>query len=81
MRNTLDLGHTQHPQVGVPLVEPVQWIVVGAEVRRSRMRSNGMVEHAAQCAAIHDAGMDTEADDPPRVLAPDDQHPMASQNR
>ncbi len=46
-RDTFDLGHTQHPQVGSPLVEPVQRIVVGAEVLRSRMRSNGTVEHAA----------------------------------
>jgi len=42
------------------------------------MRSNGMVEHAAQCAAIHDAGMDAEADDPARVMVHDHQHPMAS---
>ncbi len=60
---------------------PTPRIVVGAEVLRSRLRSNGMVEHAAQCAAIHDSGMDTEADDPPSVLVHDHQHPMASQDR
>ena len=81
IRNTLDLAHAQHPQVGLPLVEPVQRIVVGAEVFRCRMPSNGMVEHAAQGSAIHDAGMDAEADDPPRALVHDQQHPMASQDR
>ena len=64
----LDLGHVSHAQVGVPLVEPVQGIVVGAEVFRRPMRANGMGEHAAQGLAIHNAGVDAEADDPSRVL-------------
>ena len=45
------------------------------------LASRGMVEHAAQGSAIHDAGMDAEADDPPRALVHDHQHPMASQDR
>ena len=40
-----------------------------------------MVKHAAQGAAIHDASMDAEADDPPCVLVHHHQHPMASQDR
>ena len=78
IRHTLDLGH---PQIGVPLVEPVQRVVVGAEACRPRLPLNRMVEHAAQGTAIHDAGMDTKADDPPGVLVHHHQHPMASEDR
>ena len=35
VRDTLHLGHPQDPQVGVPLVDPVQRVVVGAEARRT----------------------------------------------
>ena len=45
------------------------------------LRCNRMVEHAAQGTAIHDASMDTQADDPPGVLVHHDQHPMASEDR
>ena len=35
-RHTLHLGHLQHPQVGAPLVKPIQRVVVGAEALRTR---------------------------------------------
>jgi len=81
MRHTLHLGHPQDPQVGVPLVEPVQRVVVGAEALRTRETSNRMVKHAAHGAAIHDASMDAEADDPPCVLVHHHERPMASPDR
>ena len=40
-----------------------------------------MAEHAAQGTTIHDAGMNTKANDPPGVLVHDHQHPMAAQDR
>lgn len=64
LRNSLDFGHTPHPKVGLPLVEPVQRIVVGTEILRTRLPSNSVVEHAAHCPTVNDSGMDTEADDP-----------------
>ena len=81
VRDTLDFDHPQDPKVGVPLVEPVQRIVVVAEARRTRLPSNRVVEHAAQGAAIHDSSMDAEADDPSCALVHDHQHPMTSQAR
>ena len=47
-RHTLDFGHPQHPQVGVPLVKPVQRVMIGAEACRTERSSNRMAEHAAQ---------------------------------
>ena len=81
IRHTLHLGHLQHPQVGAPLVKPIQRVVVGAEALRTREPSNRMVEHTAQGPAIHGSSMDATADDPPRVLVHHYQHPMASQDR
>ena len=81
IRHTLDFGHPQYPQVGVPLVKPVQRVMIGAEACRTEWSSNRMAKHAAEGTAIHAAGMDTKADDPSGVLVHDHQHPMASQDR
>ena len=81
IRHTLYLGHLQHPQVGAPLVKPIQRVVVGAEARRTREPSNRMVEHTAQGPAIHGSSMEAKADDPPRVVVHHYPHPMASQDR
>ena len=44
----LDLCHLQYSQIGLPLVEPVKRIVVGAKVlRQPVLPSNGAVEHPA----------------------------------
>src|ERR1700736_3197835 len=49
----LDLCHPQYPQIGLPLVEPVEWIVVGAEVlRHPELPWNGAVEHPTECDTI-----------------------------
>ena len=69
-RHTLHLGHLQHPQVGAPLVKPIQRVVVGAEARRTREPSNRMVEHAAQGAAIHGSSMDAKADESAACIGP-----------
>ena len=61
----------------MPLVEPIQGIVIGAEeVRHPALPSNGAVEHATKCDTIDRAGMDAEANDPARVLIHDHQNPV-----
>ena len=65
IRHTLDFGHPQFPQVGLPLVKPVQRVMIGAEACRTERSVNRMAEHAAQGTTIHDAGMDPKPDDPP----------------
>ena len=41
----LDSCHLQYPWIGMPLLEPVEWIVVGTEVlRHPELPSNGAVE-------------------------------------
>jgi hypothetical protein len=76
----LDLCHLQYPQIGLPLVEPVQWIVVGAEVlRHPELPSNGAVEHPTECDTVDRARMGAEANDPARALIHDDQNPVGPQ--
>ena len=65
----LDFRHLQYPQIGLPLVEPIKWIVVGADVvRHPALASNGAVEHPTECDAIDRAAMDAEPNDPARAV-------------
>ena len=46
----LDFCHLQYPQIGLPLVEPIERIVVRTQVRRQpAMPAKGAVEHPTQC--------------------------------
>src|SRR5262252_365570 len=72
VRDGLDFCHFQYPEVGLPLVEPIKRIVIGAEkVRHPALPSNGAVEHPTKCDTIDRAGMDAEANDAARVLIHD----------
>jgi len=80
VRHALDFRHLQNPQIGLPLLEPIKWIVVGAEVvRHPALRSNGAVEHPTKCDTIDRSRMDAEANDPARVLIHDDEDPVGPQ--
>ena len=75
----LDLCHLQYPQIGLPLVEPVERIIVGAEVvRHPALLSNGAVEHPTQHGTIERPRMDAEPNDSARVLIHDKPEPSGS---
>ena len=75
----LDFCQLQDPQIGLPLVELIKRIVVGAEVLwQPALPSNGPVEHATECDPIDRTGMDAETNDPSRVLIHDDQNPVGA---
>src|SRR5215468_11937452 len=77
VRDGLDFGHLEYPQVGLPLVEPIKRIVIGAEVpRHPALPSNGTVEHPTKCGTIDRSRMDAEANDATRVLIHDHQDPV-----
>src|SRR2546429_454937 len=76
----LDFRQVQYTQIGLPLVEPIKRIVVGAKVlRQPVLPSNGAVEHPAECYTIDGARMNAEPNDPARVLIHDHQDPMGPQ--
>ena len=60
----LDFCHFQNPQIGLPLVELIKRIVVGAEVlRQPAMPSNSAVKHPTERDTIDRARMDAEPKD------------------
>src|SRR5207245_3508082 len=69
-----DVCSSDLSQIGLPLVEPIKRIVVGAKVlRQPVLPSNGAVEHPAECYTIDGARMNAEPNDPARVLIHDHQ--------
>ena len=57
----LDFYHLQYPQIGLPLVEPIERIIVRVEVvRHPVLASNGAVEHPTQRGTIDRSRMDAE---------------------
>ena len=57
VRRGLDLFHVKDPQIRLPLVESVQWIVVRTEAGRRRLATDRSIEHLTQPDAIDDAAL------------------------
>jgi hypothetical protein len=65
VEDRFDFCDLHNPQIGLPLVELVKRIVVGAEVLwQPALASNRAVEHATECDPIERTGMDAETNDP-----------------
>jgi hypothetical protein len=79
MGDAFDFGHLQYPQIGLPLVEPEQWIVIRAEEFGNGLVSKGLKEHSAQLRTINGSGMYTKSNNPAGVLIHDDQDPVGPQ--
>src|ERR1700726_2292018 len=75
----LDFRHLQHSEVGLPLVESIQGIVVGAEIVGRCLPSNRSLEHPAQSRSIHDAALNTKTNNATRELIHHHENPMCSQ--
>src|SRR5437588_7226218 len=71
-----DFRHAEDSQVGLPLMEPIQRIMIRTYVLWHRLPSNSSIEHATKCSAIHDPGVNSESDDAPIVLIHNDQQPL-----
>src|SRR5215471_19431690 len=71
--------HLQHSKVGLPLVEPIQPIVVRAEILGQRLPLNRSLEHQAQRRSIDNSLVNAKSDDPASELVHNHQHPMRSQ--
>ena len=60
-------------------MKSIQRIGIRAEIFRDRLASNRTIEHATECPAIDDSGVNSESDDAPSVLVHHDQHPVRPQ--
>ena len=81
VRHRFDIFHFEHPEIGPPLVEPEQWIVIRTEVFRNGLLSNRLMEHSAQRHAIDGSGVNTKSNDAAGEWVHDDQHPMRPYRR
>src|SRR5712692_8331257 len=79
VRNRLDLLDPKYPQVGEPTVEAKQWVVVGAEVPRSWLTGERVIEHPANRDTVNISGLDAESDEPAREYVHDHHDPMTAQ--
>jgi len=77
--NCLDFRHFEYSKIGLPLVEAIERIMIGAEVVGQASPANSALEHLAECDAIHDASMDAKPDQAPGKLVHHHQNPIASQ--
>src|SRR5689334_817891 len=69
--NGLDFRNAQNTKVCLPLMKPVQRILIGAEIFRQTCSSYRLLEHPAERQAIDDSALDTESDDSACVLVHD----------
>jgi hypothetical protein len=80
LRNRFDFRDTENSKVGLPLVKPIQRIMVRTQIPRNCGDvSDSMFEHSAQRFPIHGAGIDSKSDDSTGILI-HYQYPMRSQN-
>ena len=80
VRNRLNFPYVQNPKVRLPLMKPVQRIMIGTEIFRQTCTSYRLLEHPADRQAINDSALDPESDDSACVLVHDDQHPICLQS-
>ena len=80
VRNRFDLLNVEDPKVCLPAVILEQGIIVGAEVARLSLSSDGMVEHPAQSNPIDGAGVNSNANESPRELIHNHENPVRPQN-
>ena len=79
VRNRFDFCHVQDSQVCLPLMKPVKRIVIRTELPRETRTPYRFLKHPTKRHPIHDSTLDSESDDPPRVLVHHDQYPVRPQ--
>src|SRR2546422_4600017 len=79
VRNRLDFRHLEYSQIGLPLVESIQRIMIRAEIFGLTLPANRSMEHPAQRHPIHDAAVDAKPNHATRTLVHYDENPMCSQ--
>src|SRR5262245_61634057 len=81
VRDRLDFMDVQDPKIPLPLAEPIQRVMVRADVGWRSLAARRSIEHAAERNAVHDAAMRAKPHDTARELVHHDQHPVGPQDR
>ena len=77
--NASDLIDIQDAKIRFPAMAGEQRVIVRTEVVWDTPGKNGLVEHATQVDTINITGVHAKANDAPRELIHDDEHPAALQ--
>jgi hypothetical protein len=81
VRDGLDFLHLEDPKVPLPLVEPIQRVMVRADIDWRGVATRRSIEHSAERDTVDHAAMDAEAHNATRVVVHHDEHPMRPQDR
>src|SRR5262249_50607389 len=81
VRDSLDFGHVENPQIPLPLLALIQRVMVRAGGGWRGLAARRAIEHAAQPDAVHDAAMHATPHDPTRAVVHHDEYPMGPQDR
>ena len=73
----LDFIDIEHSEMRVPAVLLEQRVVIGTEMARGTLPTNGVVEHAAEAGAIDSSPLHAESDEAAGELVHDNEHPVA----
>ena len=76
VRYRLDFSDVEDPQVRLPLMKPVQRIMVRAEIGWQRLAARRVIEHPAQRNPVNDATMHAETHNAPCPVVYHDEHPV-----
>ena len=68
VRNRLDFQDIEHSQIGLPLLIPIQRIIIRAQVFRETVAVDRLLEHPAKRRSVNGATLNAEPNDPPRTL-------------
>ena len=79
VRNCFDFRYVQNPQVRLPLMKPVQRIVIGAQIFWKDRTSNRLFEHATKLITVDNSCLNCKSDDSSRVLIHHQQQPIGPQ--
>ena len=71
--NSFNFRNAQDSEVCLPLMKPIQRVVIGTEIFWKTCTSNGFLKHPTKRQAINNATLDPKSDDSARVLIHNDQ--------
>lgn len=74
----LILLHVEDPKVPLPLMEPIQRMMVRADVCRRDVTAHRSIEHPAQRPTINHAALHAKAHNPTRAVVHHDRGPSVS---
>src|SRR5262249_46800731 len=81
VRDSLDVGRVENPQIPLPLLEQIQRVMFRADVGWRGLAARRAIEHAAQPDPVHDVALHAKPHDATRAVVHHDEYPIGPQDR